>query len=59
MEKQLQNTQRRYDLDWLRVIAILSVFVYHCTLIFAPDAFQIKNPTLYPFLDDIGAFVGL
>jgi len=35
------------------------VFVYHCSLIFAPDPFQIKNPTIYPYLDDIGALVGL
>jgi glucan biosynthesis protein C len=57
----IQNTdiQRRYELDWLRVLAILAVFVYHCTLIFAPDAYQIKNPTIYPFLDDWGALVGL
>ncbi|HSB66415.1 MAG TPA: acyltransferase family protein [Anaerolineales bacterium] len=50
---------RQYELDWLRVIAILAVFVYHCSLIFAPDAYQIKNPTIYPYLDDIGALVGL
>jgi glucan biosynthesis protein C len=51
--------ERRYELDWLRIMAILAVCVYHCTLIFAPDAYQIKNPTIYPYLDDIGAFTGL
>jgi glucan biosynthesis protein C len=51
--------QRRYELDWLRVMAIFAVFVYHCTLIFAPDAYQIKNSTIYPYLDDLGAFTGL
>jgi glucan biosynthesis protein C len=51
--------QRRYELDWLRVMAIFAVFVYHCTLIFAPDASQIKNPTIYLYLDDLGAFTGL
>lgn len=50
---------RRYDLDWLRVLAIFMVFVYHCSLIFAPDAYQIKNSTLYSYLDDLGAFFGL
>ncbi len=59
MITQSTNPQRRYDLDWLRVMAIFAVFVYHCSLIFAPDAFQIKNPTLYPYLDDLGALTGL
>jgi glucan biosynthesis protein C len=54
-----ENTQRRYDLDWLRVLAILAVFVYHGSLIFAPDAYQIKNSKIYPYLDDWGALVGL
>lgn len=24
--------ERRYNIDWLRVIAMLSIFIYHCTL---------------------------
>jgi glucan biosynthesis protein C len=59
MVTQSTGLQRRYDLDWLRVLAIFMVFVYHCTLIFAPDPYQIKNATLYPYLDDLGALVGL
>jgi peptidoglycan/LPS O-acetylase OafA/YrhL len=59
MNTQNMTFQRRYDLDWLRVLAIFTVFVYHCSLIFAPDAYQVKNPIIYPYLDRIGAFVGL
>lgn len=59
MNAQASTGIRRYDLDWLRVIAILAVFVYHCTLVFAPDPFQVKNPTIYQFLDNWGALVGL
>jgi len=59
MNNQNAMVQRRYDLDWLRVLAVLAVFVYHCSLIFAPDAFQIKNATIYPALDDWGGVVGL
>ena len=59
MNAQSTNGSRKYELDWLRVTAIFAVFVYHCSLIFAPDPFQIKNSTLYPYLDDLGAFVGL
>ena len=35
---------RRYDLDWIRVISILSVFVYHCCRAFNTDPWHIKDP---------------
>jgi len=35
--------ERRYDLDWLRVITIFLVFVYHCTKFFDDDPFNVKN----------------
>jgi glucans biosynthesis protein C len=58
MKIQLPTPGRRNDLDRLRVLAILGVFVYHGSLVFAPDAYSIKNGTLYEFLDDWGAFGG-
>ena len=54
----IRIVQRRYDLDWLRVLAILAVFIYHCALLFGPDPSSIKNPTTYVFVDDWGDFVG-
>jgi peptidoglycan/LPS O-acetylase OafA/YrhL len=42
-----REIQRRYDLDWLRVLAILAIFVYHCTRLFDTDGWHIKNPTTY------------
>jgi glucan biosynthesis protein C len=42
-----QNTHR-YDLDWLRVLAILSVFAFHTSRIFDLDDWSIKNATTYP-----------
>lgn len=59
MNTQSPSVPRRYELDWLRVLAIFAVFVYHCSMIFAPDPYQIKNPTIYPYLNDISEFVGL
>src|SRR3990170_5886842 len=59
MNTQSTNVPRRYELDWLRVLAILAVFIYHCALIFAPDPFSIKNSTTYQFIDDLGEFVTL
>jgi glucan biosynthesis protein C len=33
---------RRYDIDWLRVIAMLGVFVLHCTRFFCTEDWQLK-----------------
>ena len=58
MNTQSTNIQRRYELDWLRVLAILAVFIFHCALVFGPDASAIKNPTTYVFVDDVSDFFG-
>ena len=34
--------ERRYDIDWLRVIAMLGVFVLHCTRFFCTEDWQLK-----------------
>jgi glucan biosynthesis protein C len=39
--------QRRVDLDWLRVCAILAVFVFHSGRFFDTDYWHVKNPTTY------------
>jgi glucans biosynthesis protein C len=43
--------QRRYDLDWLRVLAILAIFIFHCTRPFDTDEWHIKNQANYLFVD--------
>jgi glucan biosynthesis protein C len=35
---------RRYDIDWLRVIAMLTVFVFHCTRFFCTEDWHLKVP---------------
>ena len=42
-----KTVQRRYDLDWLRVLAILAIFLFHCTRLFDTDDWNIKNPVTY------------
>jgi peptidoglycan/LPS O-acetylase OafA/YrhL len=42
-----KTAQRRFDLDWLRVFAILTVFVYHTTRFFNSESWHVKNPTSY------------
>lgn len=46
-----QNSLRRYDLDWLRVLAILAIFVFHSTRPFDTDDWSIKNLVTFPALD--------
>ncbi len=58
MNAQSAIPQRRYELDWLRVLAILGVFTYHCALIFGPDPSSIKNATTYGWVDDWSGFAG-
>jgi glucan biosynthesis protein C len=38
---------RRRDLDWLRVLAILAVFIYHSGRFFNLDDWHVKNATTY------------
>ena len=35
--------ERRYDIDWLRVIAMLAVFLFHCSGFFTPLDWHLKN----------------
>ena len=36
--------ERRYDIDWLRVIAMLGVFILHCTRFFCNEDWHLKVP---------------
>jgi peptidoglycan/LPS O-acetylase OafA/YrhL len=49
MEK--KASVRLYYLDWLRVFAILTVFVYHSTRFFNMETWNVKNPTWYPSVE--------
>ena len=51
LEKKL--VQRRYDLDWLRVLAFAGVFLYHCSRFFAAGDWNIKNATTSPLVETL------
>ncbi len=51
-------TSRRYDLDWLRVLLILSVFVFHSSRFFDNSDWHVKNAVTYRGMDIFIAFVG-
>ncbi|MEM6718862.1 MAG: acyltransferase family protein [Bacteroidota bacterium] len=52
----MQTKNRRYDLDWLRVIAILAVYFHHVGMPFNGDDFHIMNKDSSKLLDDIMVF---
>jgi hypothetical protein len=35
--------ERRYDIDWLRVVATLSIFVFHSAGFFDAEGWELKN----------------
>ena len=52
-----KTIQRRYDLDWLRVLAILSVFVYHSTRFFNLGNWHVKNTVTYLSVETLERFM--
>jgi peptidoglycan/LPS O-acetylase OafA/YrhL len=43
-------TDRKLELDWLRLGAIALVFVFHTARFFDPWGWHVKNPTVHPWL---------
>jgi glucan biosynthesis protein C len=50
--------QRRYDLDWLRVLAILAVFVFHSGRFFDQRGWHVKSATAYAPVQAWTLFLG-
>lgn len=38
-----EKPQRRYDIDWLRVVAILAIFFFHCARFFGGGDWHLNN----------------
>jgi glucan biosynthesis protein C len=47
----LAQTGRRDDIDWLRVLGTIVVFLFHTTRFFNTESWHVKNATLSPGLD--------
>jgi glucan biosynthesis protein C len=50
-EMEKKASTRLHYLDWLRVLAILMVLVYHSTRFFNMETWNVKNPTWYPWVE--------
>jgi glucan biosynthesis protein C len=42
----MNEQDRRHDIDWLRVLAMFSVFLFHCARYFDHEGWHVKNPQL-------------
>ena len=42
-------TKRRYDIDWLRVLATLAIFLFHCARFFDTMDWHLKNSSRSQF----------
>jgi glucans biosynthesis protein C len=50
--------RRQYDLDWIRVLATIAVFIYHCFMFFNPWAWHVKNNEIDPsYITAISLFI--
>lgn len=46
-----KTAQRRYDLDWLRVLGILLVFAFHSSRFYNLEGWNVTNDILYPSVE--------
>ena len=53
----MNTSQRRYDFDWLRVLLILTVLVFHSMRFFNLEGWGIKNATTYLFPEVLVIFI--
>ena len=51
------TSRRRYELDWLRVLAILIVFVYHSSRFFNLEDWHVKNIDTFVWVEIWNIFV--
>jgi glucan biosynthesis protein C len=53
----MSSHARRYELDWLRVLAILAVFLYHCSRFWDLYPWHVKDVVASPALHAVGGFL--
>lgn len=53
MKSNMDKTNRQYYLDWLRIINILLVFLYHSLHFFDTNDWSVKNPTTYSWVSSM------
>ena len=54
-----QKPERRYDLDWIRILGMGTIFFYHCGRFFNLEDWHVKNNVLSPDITIILAILGI
>jgi len=54
-----KTIQRRFDLDWLRVLGILTVYFFHSMRFFDLGDWHVKNPVLYSSVSVLQGFMAI
>jgi len=57
MKEELSIAERRFDIDWLRILLIFSVFLFHIGMYFNGFSWHIKNPERLYWLDPVMGFL--
>ncbi|MDQ2179950.1 acyltransferase [Marinifilum sp. D714] len=53
----MEKSERRYEIDWLRIVLIASVFLFHIGMFFNPWHWHVKNSVQYPQLVELMGFL--
>lgn len=53
----MSTSERRYDIDWLRVIAFYLLILFHTGMLFVPWDWHVKNPETSSAFEPIMAFL--
>jgi len=48
---------RRYDIDWLRVLVMFTVFFFHSLRFFTIEDWHVKNPTTYLVIENLANYL--
>jgi peptidoglycan/LPS O-acetylase OafA/YrhL len=54
---QIKKVERLYDVDWLRIIGVLSIFLFHCSHYFDFEDWHVKNQTSDVFITIVASFI--
>ena len=49
----MDSASRRYDIDWLRVLAFYLLIIFHVGMVFVPWWFHIKNPQTIGWIEGL------
>lgn len=54
-----EKSERRYEIDWIRIFGMVTIFFYHCGRFFNLEDWHVKNNTLSPTLTIILAILAI